>query len=55
MEAFLTQLSTGFTTVLSSVAEACTTIVATPFLLFTTVFLFSGGVVGIIGRLLARN
>lgn len=55
MAAFLTQLSTGFTTILSSTAEACTTIVNTPFLLFTTVFLFAGGVVGIIGRLLSRN
>ena len=51
----LETLSEGFTTVLGSVTAACTTIVGSPFLLFTTVFLFSGGVVGIIGRLLSRN
>lgn len=55
MSSLLTQLSTGFTTVLASVTEACTTIVSTPFLLLTAVFLFAGGVVGIIGRLLSRN
>ena len=55
LAAFLTQLSTGFTTVLASVTEACTTIVNTPFLLFTCVFLFAGGVVGIMGRLLSRS
>ena len=27
----------------------------TSFLLFTTIFLFAGGVVGIIGRILSRN
>lgn len=55
MEAFLGQLTTGFTSILSCVTEACTTIVNTPFLLFTCIFLFAGGVVGIIGRLLSRN
>lgn len=51
----LTTLADGFTTILGSVSAACTTIVGTPFLLFTCVFLFAGGVVGIIGRLLSRN
>lgn len=51
----MTTLSDGFTKVLAAVASACTTIVNTPFLLFTCVFLFGGGVVGIIGRLLSRN
>lgn len=55
MAAFLTLLSTSFTTVLSCVSAACETIVTTPFLLFTCIFLFAGGVVGIIGRLLSRS
>ena len=52
---FLGTLSSGFTVILSAVTSACTTIVSTPFLLFTCVFLFAGGVVGIIGRLLSRS
>lgn len=52
---FLGTLSSGFTVILSAVTSACTTIVNTPFLLFTCVFLFAGGVVGIIGRLLSRS
>lgn len=51
----LSTLSSGFTVILSAVTSACSTIVSTPFLLFTAVFLFAGGVVGIIGRLLSRN
>lgn len=51
----MSTLSEGFTVILTAVASACTTIVNTPFLLFTCVFLFAGGVVGIIGRLLSRN
>lgn len=51
----LTTLSDGFGTVLTAVTSACTTIVSTPFLLLTCVFLFGGAVVGIIGRLLSRN
>lgn len=55
MAEFLTQLTAGFTSILSCVTQACTTIVNTPFLLFTCIFLFAGGVVGILGRLLSRN
>lgn len=55
MADFLTTLSNGFTVILTAVGSACTTIVSTPFLLFTCVFLFAGGVVGIIGRLLSRS
>ena len=51
----LSTLSSGFTVILSAVTSACSTIVSTPFLLFTCVFLFAGGVVGIIGRLLSRS
>lgn len=55
MGEFLSMLMQGFTSVLECVSAACTTIVGTPFLLFTCIFLFAGGVVGIIGRLLSRN
>ncbi|CRH60099.1 Uncharacterised protein [Chlamydia trachomatis] len=55
MAAFLTTLSDGFGVILTAVGSACSTIVSTPFLLFTAVFLFAGGVVGIIGRLLSRS
>lgn len=51
----LSTLSSGFSVILTAVTSACSTIVSTPFLLFTAVFLFAGGVVGIIGRLLSRN
>lgn len=51
----LSTLSSGFSVILTAVTSACSTIVSTPFLLFTAVFLFSGGVVGIIGRLLSRS
>lgn len=55
MADFLTLLTTGLTSILSGVSAVCTTIVDTPFLLFTTIFLFAGGVVGIIGRILSRG
>lgn len=55
MDSFLGQLTIGFASIMSCVKQACTTIVSEPFLLFTCVFLFAGGVVGIIGRLLSRN
>ena len=51
----LSTLSSGFSVILTAVGSACSTIVSTPFLLFTAVFLFAGGVVGIIGRLLSRS
>lgn len=55
MGPFLEQLMTGFTSIMQCVSSASQTIVDTPFLLFTCIFLFAGGVVGIIGRLLSRN
>lgn len=55
LTAFLTQMTGGFTSILSCVGELCTSIVSTPFLFFTTLFLFAGGVVGILGRILSRN
>lgn len=55
MEALLTSLGTVATSVLTYAATVCATIVDTPLLLFTTGFLFIGGVIGIVGRLLSRN
>lgn len=55
MSAFLAQLTGAFTTILSCVTEAASTIVASPFLLFTVIFLFAGGVIGILGRILSRS
>lgn len=51
----LTDLGNGVPTVLGWVGEAATTIVETPLLLMTTVFLVVGGAVGILGRLLSKN
>lgn len=55
MTIFLTSMTDGFTVIMTAVSNACATIVSNPFLLFTCIFLFAGGVVGIIGRLLSRN
>lgn len=55
MAAFLEQLNAGLTAILTGVSSVTTAIVGDPFLLFTTIFLFAGGVVGIIGRILSRN
>lgn len=55
MAEFLTEMTAGLTSILAGVSSVCTTIVDTPFLLFTTIFLFAGGVVGIIGRILSRG
>lgn len=55
MAAFLQQLTAGFNTILTCVTAATTTIVGDPFLLFTVIFLFAGGVIGILGRLLSRR
>ena len=55
MAAFLGQLTEAFTEILTCVTSAATTIVGNPFLLFTVIFLFAGGVIGIMGRILSRN
>lgn len=55
MAAFLGQLTEAFTEILTCVTAAATTIVGNPFLLFTVIFLFAGGVIGIMGRILSRN
>lgn len=55
LASLVTTLAGTATTILSTIVEICSTIVDTPFLLFTCIFLFVGGCVGIIGRLLSRN
>lgn len=55
MTAFLKQLSDAFAVILNCVTSATTVIVGDPFLLFTVIFLFAGGVIGILGRLLSRR
>lgn len=55
MTDFMSDMTTSFPTILDAVVDACTTIVGSPFLLFTCIFLFAGGVVGVLGRLLSRN
>lgn len=55
MADFLGTMTAGFSSIISCVTSLCGTIVDTPFLFFTTLFLFAGGVVGILGRILSRN
>lgn len=55
MSALLTSLGEVSTSVLTYVANVCTTIVGQPLLLLTVGFLFIGGVIGIFGRLLSRG
>lgn len=55
MATLLTSLGEVATSVLGYVANVCTTIVGQPLLLLTVGFLFIGGVVGILGRLLSRG
>lgn len=55
MAAFMSNMTTSFPVVLAGVVDACTYIVGNPFLLFTCIFLFAGGVIGVLGRLLSRN
>lgn len=52
---FVLSLTNSVPAVLSIVGQICSTIVDTPFLSFTVLFLFIGGCVGIFGRLLSRN
>lgn len=51
----LGDLGTGVTQVFTWVPQAANTIVENPFILLTTIFLVTGGVIGILGRLLSRN
>lgn len=55
MADLISQFVTIATSIMSQVGTIAETIVSTPLLLFTTGFLFLGGCVGILGRLLSRN
>lgn len=55
MATLLADLGTVATEVLEFAVQVATTIVGNPLLLFTTGFLFIGGVIGIFGRLLSRS
>lgn len=55
MSAFLTNVGTIVTQILTWVGSVGTTIVESPMLLFTVGFLALGGAIGIFGRLLSRN
>lgn len=55
MAAFLTEIGTIVTQILSWVGSVTSTITSTPMLLFTVGFLALGGAIGILGRLLSRN
>ena len=55
MTALLSQFGLIISEVLSYITDVCNTIVGEPLILLTTGFLFLGGVIGILGRLLSRN
>lgn len=55
MSTMLTDLGTVATAIWTQVGEVAETITSTPLLLFTVGFLFVGGAVGIVGRLLSRG
>jgi len=55
MVGLLDELGTVVISALDTVGSVCSTIVGEPLLLMTTGFLFLGGVIGIVGRLLSRN
>lgn len=52
---FVLALTNSVPAVLQVVGNIATTIINTPFLSFTVLFLFIGGCVGIFGRILSRN
>lgn len=55
MSEFLSDIGTIATNIFSTVGTVCSTIVGEPLLLLTVGFLFVGGAVGIVGRLLSRS
>ena len=55
MTAFLSLLAEIATAIWTQVGTICTTIIETPFLVFTVGFLFVGGCIGIVGRLISRR
>lgn len=55
MSELITDLTTVGTAVLGQVPAVASTITESPLLLFTVGFLFIGGCVGIMGRLISRG
>lgn len=55
MSAFLTNIGTIVTQIVSWIPTVVGVITDSPFLLFTVGFLAVGGVIGLIGRLLSRG
>lgn len=55
MSAFLSDVTTIVTQIITWVTSVITLILGQPFLLFTVGFLALGGAIGILGRLLSRN
>lgn len=55
MTEFLATLGEVATAIWTQVGTVCETIIGTPFLAFTLGFLFVGGAVGIVGRLISRG
>lgn len=55
MSTFLADLTSAFTNIMTCVTQAANTITGHPFLLFTVIFLFAGGVIAIMGRILSRS
>ena len=55
MSALFTSLGEVATTVLTYVGNVCSTITGQPLLLLTVGFLFIGGVIDIVGRLMSRG
>lgn len=55
MASLLADIKTVATSALGFVGDVTSAIMGDPFLLFTVGFLFLGGVIGILGRLLSRN
>lgn len=53
---FVAQLYSVFTaSVLPAMGDIGTEIISNPFLSFTVVFLFAGGIIGLFGRILSRG
>ena len=55
MQAMLTDINAVVSQITTTVGSVCTTIVGQPLLLMTTGFLFLGGAIGIVGRMLSKR
>lgn len=55
MTQLLSDISTVITAILTQITAIANSIVSTPLLLLGVAFFFTGGVIGILGRMLSRN